>query len=193
MPVETRYFRTDTHTVNGLTTEQLTTTQGTTYGTRFIYGSGSRLYGRLGIRVWVRHADGTEEEITGGTPVASVYVEEGTEGYFSNTWDCPQTSLSSTDAIVVRVYGRLQGDAAWTLMDTWITEQLGAEQLDAATWTVTYHAGCDYNLRFDRTTLTFDFGSSTYNSRIEGFSWTPSAPPPVARRFYGDGLTLIAT
>jgi hypothetical protein len=134
----------------------------------------------IGIRVWKRSASGVETEITDGTPRARATIPSSS-GIVSATWTCPQTSLASTDAIVVRVY--VTADTiTWFLCDTWITEQLGAGSLDAATWTVYYYiyvvskTGV-YNFRFDTT---------TYNSRITNFSWSP--PPAGVPRFIGDGL-----
>jgi hypothetical protein len=34
----------------------------------------------------------------------------------------------------------------------------------------------------------FRFGNSTYNSRIENFTWAPYTPPAGVPRFIGDGL-----
>jgi len=190
MPVETRYMRSDQHTVNGLTALVLGLTNTATYSRFADSGSDSpRVY--WGIRVWKREADGTETEVTAGTPVAVVSRTSGS-GVQSATWDCPQTALNSDDAVVVRVYSRV-GSGAWNARATFITEQLGASQLDSATWTVYYYTGYTYNPRWNMFSADFSWGSDDYPSRIEGFSYTPAAPPPVARRFYGDGLTLIAT
>jgi hypothetical protein len=72
---------------------------------------------------------------------------------------------------VVRVYSvDVDGETGQVLMATFITEQLGASSLDAATWTVYY-----YNNRtlVDETQyIAFYFGSSTRPSRIENFAWT---------------------
>ena len=152
-------------------------------------------YVYFGLRVWKRASDGTETEVTSGVSVLlsmllSTYHSDGA-GIRSGTWDCPQTSLASTDSIVVGIYVRLGSTGSWYLQSSYrfTTEQLGASQLDMATWTVYLYLRPFVTSSFYSY---FYFGTSTYNSRIEGFSWSV-APPPVARRFYGDGLTLIAT
>jgi hypothetical protein len=180
VPVETRYFRSDTHTVNGLTAYQLKTVNTTTLT------SVSGDYQWWGIRVFVRHADGTEEEVTDGTPVAQVFVTDA--GWYSATWNCPSRSLQPTDAIVVRLYNALSSTGPWTLKREWITEQLNAQSLDASTWTVYYNfdvrvAVIDYIA----TTYVFRHGNATYNSRIEGFAWTP-VPVVGITRILGDSL-----
>lgn len=190
MPVETRYFRSDQQTVNGLTAYILGITESALERSAYQYSTVS--YFQWGIRVWKRASDGTETEITAGTPVATVARTEVGEGMQSNTWTCPATSLQPTDAIVVRVY--IYRDGAWYLAATFITEQLNAQSLDAATWTVYYYTsiitygtgfrGLFYWGIFTRT--------SPYNSRIAGFTWTEYAPP-VARRIQMDGLTVIVT
>lgn len=172
---ENRYFKNAKHTVNGLNTWQFATDQtGTSYTeseSRSTYYTGCN----VGIRVWVRHADGTETEITSGTPVAQVSVAAGESHVLKSAmWNCPQTSLASTDAIVVRVYHDMGG---WDLIGTatFITEQLGASQLDASTWTVYYYLGLSSQIfPRPRSSVAFHFDGSD-NSRIEGFSYTVGA------------------
>jgi hypothetical protein len=178
MPVETRYFRGDTHTVNGLTAYILGTTQSDTPKSvsHQIEGWGYD-NGQAGIQVWKRNAAGVETEITGGTPVAIVTKAPDAGAIVSATWACPSTSLASTDAIVVRVYIKLEGETTWTLAATFITEQLGAQSLDAATWTVYYYIRVVYDPSSDSTAVNFYWGTATYNSRIANFTWTPA---PVA-------------
>jgi len=189
MPTETRYFRSDQHTVNGLSAYKLLTTESAAEASAYEYSTVS--YFRWGIRVWKRASDGTETEITSGEPVAVVARTEVGEGMQSNTWNCPETSLASTDAIVVRVY--IYHDGAWHEKAEFITEQLGAQSLDAATWTVYYYTRLtEYGAGFRGV---FYWGiftrTSPYNSRIANFTWTEYAPP-VARRLQSDGLVLIA-
>jgi len=178
MPAETRIFRKLTQTVNGLNA----------YILGLISDAAPALlisttgYTQAGIRVWKRDDAGNETEITAGSPVAVVNIP-ATTTTLSATWDCPQTSLASTDAIVVRLYFY---STSWVLQRTWITEQLGASQLDTATWTV-YHAfywvpieGVIYWRHYH---LVY--------SRIGNFSWTPAPPPPAVGYSYSDGLVCI--
>jgi len=167
-------MRSDQHTVNGLTAYKLGTEQTTTPVVVYIpTTSTAKCY--AGIRVFIRHADDSETEITSGTPVAQVSRTSSGGGIQSNTWNCPETSLADTDAIVVRVYLK-SGAGAWSEKAVFTTEQLNALKLDAATWTVYY-----YTVKYSGElgwTWEFDFGTSTYNSRIANFAWTLAAPPP---------------
>jgi len=192
MTVETRYMDSVSQTVNGLTARALDTALVGSADTSDRIWTPDLATTYWGIRVWKRAADGTETEITSGSPVAiaTLPTPRRTGTYtVSASWNCPQTSLSSTDSIVVRVYGGTSSPPDTEVL-TLTTEQLNAQSLDVATWTVYYEiyvttdpvAGYDYYV---------DIGDAT-NSRIENFTWTPYVPP-VARRLYSDGLTLIAT
>jgi len=202
MPAETRYFRTDSWTVNGVTYYKLGLTQTASSKMSRAEKSGDvRAAGvSWGIRVWKRTADGVETEITAGEPVAVVSRTASGSGIQSATWTCPQTSLASTDSIIVRVYGRW-GTDPWFLIAPWpattppyaefTTEQLGAQSLDAATWTVYYWTYLTYEPARDITGMRFYWDSSSYQSRIENFSWTPAPPPPAVGYYYSDGLVCI--
>lgn len=167
-PTETRYMRSDTQTINGLTAYKLGTAQSSSQYSSAATGSSEDSY-TWGIGVWKRDSAGTETEITSGTPVAQ--VSGSSTGLKSATWSCPQTSLASTDAIVTRVYVNVSG-GAWTLKVTFITEQVGASQLDSATWTVYYYISYTVSVKLDISSSMFRFGISTYNSRIENFTWS---------------------
>jgi len=183
MTSETRYMRSDQHTINGLTAYKLSTTQSASsiYASRTIMGEVS---GYWGIRVWKRPSGGVETEITSGSPVAIVSRSSDGYGLQSNTWSCPQTSLESTDAIVVRVYHGNTNPPQY-LARTFITEQLNASQLDVALWTVYYYTYRSYDAGTDITTLRFYHGSSGYNSRIEDFTWSSAPLPEESRQHSG--------
>ena len=166
--VQTRYFRGDQQTINGLLAYRLGTNQSSTL--QFASGMAS---GRLAV-LWssdvvVRHADGSETTI--GTKIAQVSRVTNTEGIRSASWTCPLTSLFSTDAVVIKVYDKYGAAGAWNLRATFITERLGASRLDNVAWTFYYHT-CRLFDGFD-TYGDFMWGTSTYNSRIENFTWTP--------------------
>lgn len=173
-PTETRYFRDDQQTVNGLTAYKLLTSQSSTGTSRQIATGYTTDTIYIGIRVWYRNSSGTETEITSGSAVA-VASKSGTDTgttTVSATWACPATALASADAIVVRVYANRYINPPTTLMETFTTEQLGAQSLDSATWTVYYPIDITYNSGTGKYTAKWRFGSSIYNSRIEGFTWT---------------------
>ena len=181
---ETRYMRGDTATVNGLNTYQLGTSQSSTgLSTLVATGTGNGNQNQQvywGIRVWKRNSSGTETEITSGTPVAQVTRTSGGIGLQSATWTPTATSLDTTDSIVVRVYIQI-GTRGWqqggTIPD-FTTGQLNNNSLSNQQWTIYYYteyytfSSTPASTR--RTEGTFYWGTSTYNSRIENFSYTSS-------------------
>lgn len=192
MPIETRYFRSDQHTVNGLTAfKLLLETSGV--GLDFVLvRSGAYLGGDLGVRVWKRDVDGVETEITGGSPVAVVtfwfeewYLEK------SAVWNCPEVALNPTDCIVVRVYGRIPNNTgAWTLMATFCTEQLGAQVLNASPWTIYYIGSYTVTgMEPKYTSRLFFHVDGAYISRITNFSW--SVGVGVVKKLLMNGFVLV--
>ena len=194
MPSETRYKRSDQHTINGLAAYKLDITQ--TSSALLVaetYVGDDYVNAYWGIRVSKRTAEGVETEITNGTPQAQVSRVAKSSGIQSANWACPQTPLNLTDSIVVRVYIRLNL-FSWVLKATFTTEQLNASQLDPVTWTVYYWTELLHSRFWDDGTqwyvsgARFRFGSLTYNSRIENFSWTQSSPPPVESKQHSGTL-----
>ena len=180
MPVETRYKRSDTVTVDSETFYQLGVEQSTEYS---YVDLGNHTY--VGIRVFIRHADGSETEITPGSPVAVANYDY--DGLHSATWNCPGAGLSPTDRILVRLYSGSSSANITTLRREWITEQLNASSLDASTWTVYYYLERHVAvIDFVVVSYRFYHGTSTYNSRIEGFSYTPAVV--AVKKHAGDGL-----
>ena len=115
-----------------------------------------------------RQADGTETVL--GSNVAETSRSANGEGYQSATWNSPETSLNTSDAIkIVEKHGIAEKGA-------FITEQLGATKLDAATWTFTRYTlyNCAASGSNWVTTGRTYFGDSSYNTRIENFSYTPA-------------------
>jgi len=194
MPVETRYFKNASVTINGLTCKSLALDQS---GTEFVSSKTVNVAafgGYMGIRVWKRSEAGVETEITEGVPVAQIETVDGDYRLTkSNTWNCPETSLADTDSIVVRVYVYIN---AWYLLTTSVfsTEQLGDSQLDSAEWTVYYVESHSFQMvgYTPKTTITFYFDgvNEGIDSRIENFTWTSIAPPPPEKVSHGDGLTF---
>ena len=173
-PVETRYFRSDQQTVNGLTAYKLGTTQTTTYTYVEVgyAGSSSSYYD---IEIAVRHSDGTETELLAWTQFATrIATGEGLQTY---NFNCPQTSLVSTDAVVVRLRARITGSSATAVF---ITEQLGATQLPAATWNFYIYTYL-YKSKLESYADIY-WGDSTYNTRVENFQWTSGVVPQVYER-----------
>lgn len=169
-----RYMRTDTHTVNGLTAYKLGVTRSASslFYTKTADGS---LTVYWGVRAWVRHSNGVEQEISldgqTGTPKAVVSRSTTGGGMQSNTVNVAQTTLQSTDSLVVRVYMKL-GSGSWNLCATFTTEQLQATKINSATWTVYYHTDRFWSSSTNRTTGKFYWGTATYNSRIQNLRYS---------------------
>jgi len=197
MPTETRYMMIDEHTVNGLTAYRLAKEGYDEHLVAIIWLTEGNPTVYWGIRWWKRSADGVETEMGPdiGLPKAIVSRIEAGEGIQTNfAFIEAAESLNRTDAIVVRVYAKFEG-YDWQLQATFITEQLGAQQLDAGTPDFYYYT--EY-LENDGEMVSgwepytavawFHWGHITYfNSRIEDFKWTP-APKPVVT---GDALASI--
>jgi len=168
--VSARYMRSDTHTINGLQAYKLNTSQTASYlETNVTETESNTVY--WGIRVWKRNSAGTETEVTSGTPVAQVSRSTSGYGIQSATWNCPNTTLASTDSIVVRVYCMNSGN--WILQATFTTKRLNAQTADPATWHVYYWTKRNYiSGGLGKTIGYFRWGTPTYNSRTEDFTTT---------------------
>jgi hypothetical protein len=166
-----RYMRSDTQTVNGLNAYKLNIPESTSYTYKTQYGEG--IGASWGIRAWVRHSNGTEQEITldgqTGTPKAVVSRISGS-GLQSGTVAVAQTALQLTDSLVVRVYAQV-GDSDWALSAAFTTEQLQATTLQTATWTLYYYTYAYFNWRTDTTTAKLYWGTTTYNTRIQNLQY----------------------
>jgi hypothetical protein len=163
-----RYMRGDTQTINGLNAYILNIPESTSSAS--VTQSGLESAPSWGMRVFVRHSDGTETEVAldgqTGTPKA---VVSGSGLQSANT-SVSQTTLQSTDSLVVRVYIWLGVDNGWSLCTTFTTEQLQASTLQAATWTVYYYTRTTFN-RLYGFSGTFYWGN-TYNSRVQNLQYT---------------------
>ena len=167
---QTRWMRSDTHVINGLSAYQL----GTTQSSSFLENNqqSDRYSGDLavewGIRVWIRHADSSEYEVTSGSTVAVVQRLAGDEGVgiLTTTWTPDETELEITDALVIRVYMTI-GSTDYSPTE-FITEQLGAiKLLGNEPWSVNYHTARDYRGWPQlRTRGIFSWGDSSHDSRI---------------------------
>ncbi len=173
MTTETRYMQVPSWTVNGLTASKLSSQEvSSTVATQETSGD------EIVYCAWdviKRDSLGTETVI--GSKVAQVSRDANGSGIQSATWDCPLTSLAITDAIRVICYIKL-GYGSWIatggyLSRGWITEQLGATQLSAATWTFYAYTYRSYD--GDYTVGGIYYGSTTYETRIEGFTWSAVA------------------
>jgi hypothetical protein len=191
--IETRYMRSDQHSTNQLLAYNLSATQSTIATSTVFQVSTRNLTVYWGIRVWKRDSAGNETEITSGTPVAQVSRNANGEGIQSATWVVPTTTLEVTDAIVVRVYMKI-GTSDWSLGNNppiFITERLLAGQLNGATWTVYYYTKYETGRNPNFTRGTFFWGNSTYNSRIENFSYSQPTLYQNTWRFFWNKNSLM--
>jgi hypothetical protein len=194
MPVETRYFRSDQQTVNAVTAYVLGTSESASKLQISIGSEENSPTCYYGIKVYKVSSSGTKTLISSGV-VAIVSLAAGATftGTAQNHWDCPLTSLAATDAVLIELYADLNTNPPTTLRRTWITEQLGATQLDAATWTVYYRVSrtriYDPETGYYSYSFYFNHGISTDSSYITNFSW--SVTVAAAPRMVGDGLTWI--
>jgi hypothetical protein len=170
---ETRYMRSDIHTINGISVYNLGTTSSASpleNNQQTDRWSGSFTV-TWGIRVWIRHVDTSETPVSlGSSWVATVQRSSDGAGIQTNSWSCPQTSLVDTDAIIIRVYMQI-GSTTYNPTEL-ITEQLGASQLNAASWTISYYTERDYRgWPQQRTRGIFTWGDATHDSRITNFQY----------------------
>ena len=166
-------MRSDTKTVNGLNAYLLNATRTTSSLYQSANANGPWPV-TWGIRAWVRHSNGTEQEITlngqTGTPKAQVSRSSG-YGMQSNTVSVTQRSMQATDSLVVRVYMDI-GGGGWTQAAAFTTEQLGATTLTGTTWTVYYYTSATYNGITDKTYGRYYWGDSAHDSRIQNLRFS---------------------
>lgn len=183
-PTEIRYMTTSYITVNGLAGDNLrvTPTLGKIASVQANNTVSTLVTGYWGIKVYRRFANGTDTLLSGSTPVAVVSFGIAGATYKSATWACPQTNLSSTDNIYITTWNKIGSGGVWgqmfppSITGAHLTEQLGAQSLDASTWTVYYNIriqqlGPPYTYQY---LWYFDiYNNEDLIDQITGFKWTP--------------------
>ena len=156
----TLYFRSDVHTINGITGYRLAEASSSTgtYIKDTIYGLYSTSYG---VRVWVVDEDGDLFELTDGEPVAVVTRDDG-EGLQSATWDCPGYN-DIVNALMIKVYHRFS-TFSWVLRATFITFNETLIKLPASTWTFHYYTAIQYSGSY---TYSYLYLGADYGTRVE--------------------------
>jgi len=169
-------MRNTTTIVNGLTAGSLITSQAVTGND---YESKAEPYCTTVYWSWdviVRHADTSETVI--GTKVAIMSrPTNASSGMQSANWLCPGNSLLSTDAIRISAFVKFDS-GSWQAIgyganNAWITPQLGATFLTQATWTFYAYTATSI---VDLGEGYLYWGTTTYNTRIEGFTWSTTTP-----------------
>lgn len=187
MPTETRYHRSDQHVVNSLTARKLLTTRSGVAGNMFINFAGNPQY--WVADVFVRSTTATEVQI--GSNVAEVSRFNPTigitQGMQAATWTCPETTLVTTDAVRVneKGVGPPPGYAV-QIIDSFITEQLGAVLLSNVVWTFNRYTYLDFDPGEGNIALLY-YDTATYNTRIENFTWNLPGGPPTNNLFFCNG------
>jgi len=161
---ETRYFRSDTQTVNGLTAYKFGITNTTTSTTA------SYTYYSLPLNVSIslarRRPDGTETAIPIPTPLMLTFTTP-TSGMFTDYFTAFSTSFGVNDSLVVRVMMRGRGfggiELPWTTVAIFTTTHIGNFQ--------TSYITAYLYLDVQSTGATFYFGSADYPSRLEGITY----------------------
>ena len=177
MPVETRYFRSDTHTVNTYTLKKLGTSKSGTSGAESVSWQSTKAESAyVRILVSILKEDGTATDVASG---AEVNIGTNTTQVLSATIDIPETSLDPTDAILIEVQYSTDAQTWTSLTQTtlgadWVTEQLNTSVLNTSTWTVYYDLSLtnQYNpiKRAYTNMLSFRYDGD-YESRIENFTY----------------------
>jgi len=171
---ETWYFTSTTHTVNGWTNEcNLSTTNTASPQSRdsgIVLDPDNNVVVYVAVEVYVVFADEAKKRLTDGNhddiqcSTTSVTLYEGTD-----TWAYGSSiSLNTTDAIGYKVYGKA-GAGSWSLLERFITVQLGATSLNSTTWTFYINMrkvrSQNPKTQFWETKAWFHFGDSTWNTR----------------------------
>lgn len=192
MTIETRYFRSDTWTVNSVTAGKLQTSALDSLSTAADSKVGSyTIY--YGYDIRIAHSDGSETEI--GTKVAVVSRSVNGEGIENATWSCPATSIVSTDAVRIIPYVKFGSGGAWENIDWfttgWITEQLGDTLLSASTWTI-----YSYLKRYESggtTNANLFWSSAVADMKITGFGLATAHTVTISETLgLSDGVTRKA-
>ncbi len=192
-------MRSDQHTVNGLTAYKLLTSRSASSLSHQISSYDGNVYvvQYFAVDVAKRAQDGTETPL--GSKVAS--ASGNASALLFGSWAISLTSVEPTDAIVVRIYGQDVSPPTY-LVDTFITDQVqnwaspAPTQLDNVQWTLYYYL-LRTAIRQGGLWITdyfFNFGISTYDSKVDNFTYSlGGGPPPSAAETRGDGLAWVMT
>ena len=138
----------------------------------------------------ILHIDSTTTPIATSVAVLSTIYEWQME-YRTATWDCPQINIESTDKIIIseNLNNRYDGKDH-VAQYSWTSEPLGADRLDAATWTFTRYCGAHFPSHGQEPfNSAIVYGSDNGDqSYITNFRWTKYID--IGLHFY-DGSKII--
>ncbi len=182
----TLYHRSDSHTINGLNKFKLLETNSSSGNNTTIREVTGEIFIDPPVdftctykilSVDLRHADSSETNIASGN-LASTSRNSESSGIQSAVWNCPETSMSPTDALKItiglnwEVNGSTGSDS-----DIWISEQLGWSKLANTDWTFYRYTYMDFTHMPDPIewifygTVYLAFGNDTYETKITGIQY----------------------
>jgi hypothetical protein len=164
------YMRAETFEANNATGYLLHTDQGqNNTNVQLIASGNSTVY--YGYRVYQLPFNGTATELTAGYPEAVTWRDSDGSGLQNASWTCPGSDYWNigVDALKIDLYVQV-GSGGWLKEATFITNPLEYTKLKNATWVFSTYTHKDYNGTY--TNATVFWGSSTYNTLVDGVSFT---------------------
>jgi hypothetical protein len=190
----TLYPLNTTHTVNTVNGYIVSESQGSTSTSLYATCEPDNLgdviheYTQTYYDIYVLHSDGSTTTL--GTSVAldtysNYAVNFSYEALRSATWNCPETSLLITDALIFVLHIKLKCAYRWgntyyrTI--TFVTNQLGITKIEASTWTIYRYLKVISTgaLAGDYCRAYVYWGNSTYDTRISNITL------PVDQDYWG--------
>jgi hypothetical protein len=179
------YYRSDPLSVNNETAYYLDQTNTASTISLTSTATGTTVY--YGFRVYILHYDGTQTELTSGTPEAVITHTTSTTHQSTSTWTPSRYFLDmGYDALKIETYTKIGGNA-WTLKSTHHTPQLLYTEIPQQTWTFTLYTNTTI---YYYSTATYNFGSPTYPTNVELAFLTPSVFD-VGRYYLGTGNVFM--
>jgi len=161
--VQTRFYRVENHTVNGLLARQFALTQGGNSSTlQVAITAGASFTVNSTI---IRRTSGGVETVIGSNVAPTVAPWGSAATMRSATWAAPAVTLAASDALLV--YERGNGAS----VGIFGTEQLNQPGLLASTWTIFRVTGVFSGGSVGQ----FFLGAATHNSRVENITFGTAA------------------
>lgn len=157
----TFYYCSSQHYINGVWGRPLLETQGN-LGEYIAVEEDNVAY--WDCQVSLLHANSTETPLHEGW-IAQSYRNQNGQGLQSITWTPLRTNISPTDAL--KIVERVSVGSSIATR-TFITEQLNFNRLQNTQWT--FYRWTKFTDLYDSVLAEFYYGSTTYNSRIEGIT-----------------------
>jgi len=192
-----RYVRTDTTTVGSNTYNNFGLVNSDT--SSFVQGvtESDRYYTvYFGIRIFKVASDGTETEITSGSPVAVVFRDTNGSGIRIADYSFPGATLATTDRLCIKYY--IDSGGGWEEKLKVVTDSLGVTSLPAGTWRVSYYtyrntaAVGDYLYTIGRIYFGADYDTSILTVQNGSIKFADGTTKTINGDFTGTKLLSIA-